>query len=209
RVAVRATRGMLCRVRRRRITGTKRIALLGPRQGVILRPMLVALRSRRVEKLPDQVVLRGRILFLAEDADLVRRQLEGQDIDWRPATKLRDNISADEVQPAYICYYYDETLGDFPYLGLKCGEEFPITRGSVKGGRFVASVSGKRRGKGSSREQSPYAELCAGIRLVIAENIERIYRENWQNLGILTTTDFSSMDRARRGEAMRLPAVSQ
>src|SRR5207237_9952294 len=90
-VRVRATLGMLWRVRRRRITATKRIALLGPRQGVIFRPMLAALRSRRVEKLPDQVLLRGRILFLAEDADLVRRQLEGEDIDWRQATTLRDN----------------------------------------------------------------------------------------------------------------------
>jgi len=170
--------------------------------------MLTALRSRRVEKLPDQVVLRGRILFLAEDADLVRRQLEGQDIDWHPATKLRDNISTDEITPAYICYYYDETLGDFPYLGLKCGEEFPITRGSVKRGGFVASVSGKRRGKGSSREQSPYAEMCAGIRLVVAENIERIYRENCQNLGVLATTDFSIIDRVRRGEAIPLSAFT-
>src|SRR5437867_13451451 len=112
---VKATLGALCSVRRRRITATKRIALLGPRQGVIFRPMLVALRSRRVEKLPDQVVLRGRILFLAEDADLVRRQLAGQDIDWRPATKLRDNIATVEVPHAYVCYYYDETLGYLPY----------------------------------------------------------------------------------------------
>src|SRR6266566_2618345 len=207
-VPVRATLGMLCRVRRRRITATKRIALLGPRQGVIFRPMLAALRSRRVEKLPDQVLLRGRILFLAEDADLVRRQLEGEDIDWRPVTKLRDNISTDEITPAYICYYYDETLGDFPYLGLKCGAEFPITRGSVKRGGFVASVSGKRRGKGSSREQSPYAEMCAGIKLVVAENIERIYRENCQNLGVLATTDFSILDKVRRGEAIPLSAFT-
>ena len=174
----------------------------------MFRPMLAALRSRRVEKLPDQVVLRGRILFLAEDADLVRRQLEGEDIDWRPATKLRDNISTDEITPAYICYYYDETLGDFPYLGLKCGAEFPITRGSVKRGGFVASVSGKRRGKGSSREQSPYAEMCAGIKLVVAENIERIYRENCQNLGVLATTDFSIIDKVRRGEAIPLSAFT-
>src|SRR3989475_6055095 len=207
-VPVRATLGMLCRVRRRRITATKRIALLGPRQGVIFRPMLAELRSRRVEKLPDQVVLRGRILFLAEDADLVRRQLEGEDIDWRPATKLRDNISTDEITPAYICYYYDETLGDFPYLGLKCGAEFPVTRGSVKRGGFVASVSGRRRGKGSSREQSPYAEMCAGIKLVVAENIERIYRENCQNLGVLATTDFSILDKVRRGEAIPLSAFT-
>ncbi len=170
--------------------------------------MLRALRSRRVAKLPDQVKLQGRILFLAEDAGLVRQQLEGQDIDWRPSIKLRDNISTDEITPAYICYYYDETLGDFPYLGLKCGDAFPITRGSVKRGGFVASVSGKRRGKGSSREQSPYAEMCAGIKLVVAENIERIYRENCQNLGVLTTTDFGILDKVRRGEPIPLHAFT-
>src|SRR6266536_1415542 len=170
--------------------------------------MLEALRSRRVAKLPDQVALRGRVLLLAEDAGLVRRQLEGQDVDWHPAVELRDDISTDEITPAYICYYYDETLGDFPYLGLKCGEEFPITRGSVKRGGFVASASGKRRGKGSSREQSPYAEMCAGIKLVIAENIERIYRENCQNLGVLTTTDFSMIEKVRRGEAVPLRAFT-
>ncbi len=170
--------------------------------------MLRALQSRRVEKLPNEVRLQGRILFLAEDPRLVRDQLEGKDLDWRPAVKLRDNISTDEITPAYICYYYDETLGDFPYLGLKCGEEFPITRGSVRGGGFVASVSGKRRGKGSSREQSPYAEMCAGIKLVIAENIERIYRENCQNLGILTTTDFSIIEKVRRGEAIPVSAFT-
>ena len=32
---------------------------------------------------------------------------------------------------------------------------------------------------------------CApGIKLVIAENIERIYKQNCQNLGVLTSTDF-------------------
>src|ERR1700704_1733987 len=166
--------------------------------------MLRALHSRRVDKLPDQVVFRGRILFLAEDAALVRRQLEGQDIEWRPTTKLRDNISTDEITPAYICYYYDETLGDFPYLGLKCGDEFPIVRGAVKRGGFAVSVSGKRRGKGSSREQSPYAEMCAGIKLVVAENIERIYKQNCQNLGVLTSTNFSLIDKIRGGEEVPL-----
>jgi 3-isopropylmalate/(R)-2-methylmalate dehydratase large subunit len=183
--------------------------LLVLKQGAIFRPMLAALSSRRVEKLPDQVRLEGRILFLAEDPALVHRQLEGEDLSWSAAVKLRDDISTDEITPAYICYYYDETLGDFPYLGLKCRDEFPVVRGSVKRGGFVASVSGKRRGKGSSREQSPYAEMCAGIRLVIAENIERIYRENCQNLGILTTTDFSVIDRVRRGAAIPLAAFTE
>src|SRR5437879_3208835 len=170
--------------------------------------MLQALRSRRVEKLPDHVRLAGRVLFLTSDAGLVRRQLEGEDLTWRPGVALRDDISTDEITPAYICYYYDETLGDFPYLGLKCGDEIPITRGAVKRGGFVASVSGKRRGKGSSREQSPYAEMCAGIRLVVAENIERIYKENCQNLGVLTTTDFSLLDTVRRGDPIPLSAFT-
>src|SRR6266545_2797580 len=110
------------------------------------------------------VRLQGRILYLTEDPAFVRAQLAGNDPVWTPEHKLRDDISTDEITPAYICYYYDETLGEFPYLGLKCRDEFPITRGAVKRGGFVAAVSGKRRGKGSSREQSPYAEMCAGIK---------------------------------------------
>src|SRR5437763_14937092 len=140
------------------------------------------------------VQLEGRILYLSEDPVFVRTQLAGEDPNWTPAIKLRDNISTDEITPAYICYYYDEKLGEFPYLGLKCRDEFPITRGSVKGGGFVASVSGKRRGKGSSREQSPYAEMCAGIKLVVADSIEPIYRETCQNLADLTTTELSILD---------------
>src|SRR5512139_175877 len=114
--------------------------------------MLESLKSRPVTTLPEELQLSGRILYLAEDPGLVRRQLSGEDLDWTPSIKLRDDISTDEITPAYICYYYDETLGEFPYLGLKCGDETPITRGAVKKGGFVASVAGRRRGKGSSRE---------------------------------------------------------
>jgi 3-isopropylmalate/(R)-2-methylmalate dehydratase large subunit len=46
--------------------------------------------------------------------------------------------------------------------------------------------------------------MCAGIKLVVAENVERIYRENCQNLGVLVTTDFSIIDRVRRGEEIPL-----
>ncbi len=174
--------------------------------------MIQSLLSRPVSKAPDRVQFRGRVLFLTEDPALLKKQLAGEDLPFDPAApvgsplhpKLRDNISTDEITPAYICYYFDETLGDFPYLGLKAGEEFPITRGSVKSGGFVCSVSGKRRGKGSSREQSPYAEMMAGIRLVLAENIERIYRENCQNLGVFTSTDLSLIERVRRGEEIPL-----
>ncbi|MBZ5523975.1 MAG: 3-isopropylmalate dehydratase [Acidobacteriia bacterium] len=170
--------------------------------------------NRDVAKRPDKVKLQGRILFLTEDPELIRRQLAGEDLPWdtknpRNNPKLRDDISTDEITPAHICFFFDETLGEFPYTGLKCGNETPIQRADVKKGGFVAAVSGKRRGKGSSREQSPYAELCAGIKVVIAENIERIYKQNCQNLGVLTSTDFGMIDKIRAGQEIPLSEFTQ
>lgn len=176
----------------------------------LVKRMSTDLLKLPVEKRPSHLRFDGRVLFLADDADLIRRQLAGEDLVLTDEVRdrLRDQISTDEITPAYICYYFDETLGQFPYLGLRAGGEFPVTRGSVKKGGFVCSVSGKRRGKGSSREQSPYAELMAGIRVVIAENIERIYNENCQNLGMLTSTDFSLIERIRDGEEIPLEAFT-
>ncbi len=51
--------------------------------------------------------------------------------------------------------------------------------------------------------------MCAGIKLVIAENIERIYWENCQNLGVLATTDFSIIDKVRRGEEIPLATFTR
>ena len=171
--------------------------------------MIQPLLERDITKRPDRLRLSGRILFLTEDPELIRRQLAGEDLAWdatNPANnpKLRDDISTDEITPAHYCFYFDQTLGEIPYMGLKCGNVLPVGRGDVKRGRFVCSVSGKRRGKGSSREQSPYAEMSAGIQVVIAENIERIYKQNCQNLGLLTSTDFSLIEKIRAGQEIAL-----
>lgn len=173
-----------------------------------------SLLQRSIEKRASTIRLQGRILFLTEDPELIRRQLAGEDLPWDAAhpeknPKLRDDISTDEITPAHICFFFDETLGEFPYTGLKCGSELPIKRGDVKKGGFVCAVSGKRRGKGSSREQSPYAERAAGIQLVIAENIERIYKQNCQNLGVLTSTNFELIEKIRRGEPIPLAEFTQ
>src|SRR2546423_15365011 len=116
--------------------------------------MLQALRSRRVEKLPGHVRLAGRVLFLTSDPGLVRRQLEGEDLPWRPGIALRDDISTDEITPASICYNYDETWAVFPYLGFKWGEEFPITRAAVKAAGFAPPRGATRGGKASARRRS-------------------------------------------------------
>ena len=168
--------------------------------------MLTRLLEREIRKRAPTVRLGGRILFLTEDPELIRRQLAGEDLEWDPSIPLRDDVSTDEITPGWVCYYYDETLGQYPYVGLECSGEHPIRKGDVARGGFIASVSGKRRGKGSSREAAPYAERAAGIRIVIAENIERIYRENCENLGVLASTDFSLIEKIRRGEEIPLEA---
>ncbi len=80
------------------------------------------LLNREISKRPDKVKLKGRILFLTEDPQLIKRQLAGEDLPWdtkNPANnpKLRDDISTDEITPAHYCFYFDETLGEIPYLG--------------------------------------------------------------------------------------------
>lgn len=171
--------------------------------------LIQRLKQRNVEKRSVEVSLDGRVLYLVDDSEAIQKQLQGQDLPLNHGLAYRDNISTDEMTPAYVCYYHDETLGEFPYVGYSASGEFPFTRNSVKEGGFAASVSGKRRGKGSSREASPYAELCAGIHLVFAENIERIYQQNCHNLGLLTCTDMSVLERMIAGETVSLEAFTR
>ena len=143
----------------------------------------------------------GRILYLYEDLSLVRRQLAGEDLPWDPAKKRIDNISTDEITPAWVCFYFDETLGEYSLVGLRGGA---IERNSLKNGNFAVIVSGKSKGCGSSRETAPYSEQAAGIRLVIAETIEKIYGQNSQNIGLYNSLDFGLIPRIAAGEAIPL-----
>ncbi|SEJ31765.1 aconitase family protein [Paraburkholderia diazotrophica] len=144
--------------------------------------------------------LTGRILFLCEDPQRVERQLDGLDLTEATAGTLRDDVSTDEITPMSVLTRFDERLGRFPYLGFRTGGRNPIGADAIRNGRFCVTVAGNRYGKGSSREHSPLAEYRAGIRLVIAKSFERIYRQNADNLGLFTSTDFGLIDRIRRGE---------
>jgi 3-isopropylmalate/(R)-2-methylmalate dehydratase large subunit len=143
----------------------------------------------------------GRILFLTEDAGLLEGQLAGKDLEPEVASEapLVNNISTDEITPGWVCYYYDETLGRYCLVGLRGGK---VTADAVKSGGFSVVVSGASKGCGSSRETAPYSELAAGVKLVIARSIEKIYRQNAQNIGLLTSTDLGLVARIRRGEAI-------
>ncbi len=57
---------------------------------------------------------------------------------------------------------------------------------------------------GSSRETAPYSEKTAGIELVVAKTIEKIYGQNSQNIGLLTSTDMGLIPRIMAGEEIPL-----
>jgi 3-isopropylmalate/(R)-2-methylmalate dehydratase large subunit len=145
-----------------------------------------------------------RILFLAQDASLVRAQCAGRQLTPAEAGPLRNDISTDEITPVRIMSHYDGSLARFPYTGFTVQGERPIAAGTVQAGGFQVAVGGQRYGKGSSREHSPAAEQLAGIRLVVARGFERLYRQNADNIGLFTSTDFGLLERLQRGEAIPL-----
>ena len=161
----------------------------------------------------EHIKFSGRILFLTDDTTLIRQQLEASGeaaghLESELAQRLEkgdlplmSNISTDEITPGWVCFYYDETLGQYVYVGMR---EAAVKKDEVKNGGFAVVVSGLSKGCGSSRETAPFAERAAGIQLVIAQSIEKIYGQNSQNIGLLTSTDFGLIDRIRRGEEIPL-----
>jgi 3-isopropylmalate/(R)-2-methylmalate dehydratase large subunit len=143
------------------------------------------------------VKIQGRILYLTEDLSLLERQLGGEDLSLDPERALISNISTDEITPGWVCYYYDETLARYCMVGLRGGK---VGKDAIKGGGFGVIVSGISKGCGSSRETAPYSELKSGVQLVIAKSIEKIYKQNAQNIGLLTSTDFGLIERIQKGE---------
>jgi 3-isopropylmalate/(R)-2-methylmalate dehydratase large subunit len=145
------------------------------------------------------VKVKGRVLYLTADAELLKRQLAGENLSYDASRPLIDNISTDELTPGWVCYYYDETLARYCLIGLRGSV---VEKDSIRNGGFEVIVSGASKGCGSSRETAPYSELTAGVRIVIAKSIEKIYGQNAQNIGLLTSTDFSLIERIERGESI-------
>src|SRR5437660_1652778 len=166
-----------------------------------------------VKRRADRIEFSGSILFLTEDISLIRRQLEASGSEAKALEDelaqrlmnddlpLLNNISTDEITPGWVCFHYDETLGQYVYVGMRDGA---VKKDEVKNGGFAVVVSGLSKGCGSSRETAPFAEKAAGVRLVVAKTIEKIYGQNCQNIGLLTSTDFGLIERIRRGEEIPL-----
>ena len=134
--------------------------------------------------------LTGRVLVLCESPEVLKAQLtgSGRSVELSAAGKLRDRVSTDEITPAWACYYFDATLARYCLVGL-AGDV--VEAGQIAAGGFQVLVAGESFGYGSSRETAPFALREAGIRLIIARSVEKIFLQNCQNLGIYVSTDFS------------------
>ena len=107
--------------------------------------------SNATTKRSDQLKFNGRILFLTEDTALIRQQLEAGGDDARALEgelagrlladnlPLMSNISTDEITPGWVCFYYDETLGQYVYVGMR---DAAVKKDEVKLGGFAVVVSG-------------------------------------------------------------------
>ncbi|WP_046731285.1 aconitase family protein [Streptomyces humi] len=159
---------------------------------------------------PDRTIaLRGNVLVLTEDPELLAAQLDGSNV-LTPAEllrrPLRNNISTDEMIPGWCCYWYDEKLGDYAYLGLR---ERRFGEGAVRAFAPQVVVSGEAKGSGSSREHAVYAEKYCGVQLVFARSFERIYQQNCRNVGIVTCDDFDVLGALLNGEELPLEAFTR
>lgn len=134
----------------------------------------------------------GRVLFLSENTELVRRQLAGEDLPFVQCAPLRREISTDEITPVPSAVVFDERLASHVTWGLERGSENPIGLGQLTAANVAVLVAGDRYGKVSSREHPLVAEKATGVLLDSASSFERIYRQNVDNVGLFTFDRFGA-----------------
>lgn len=153
---------------------------------------------------PETIVNPGadsRVLYMTECQKTLKEQLQGKTLNYDSSLPLLNNISTDEITPGWACFWYDETLANFVYRGLRS----PVFNdGDFAAFRPDVLVSGLSKGCGSSREHAPYAEKVAGVKIIVAKSLEKIYEQNCRNIGLLTTTDFSILNLIESGSPVPL-----
>ncbi len=153
-----------------------------------------------------------RVLFLAKDPDLVRRQLRGE-LDLRMedlrVEDLLDDINTDAMTPAWVCFSHrPEDIARDAYAGLIVDGKRLFERDALINGGFEVIVSGYRKGVGSSRETAVQAEKWSGIRIAVAASFAPIHARNNISQGVLMA-DHEMLKRLQAGEGIPLEDFCQ
>ena len=148
--------------------------------------------------------LNGRIFHLYNDAQKLRDQLDGVDV--QPSDEYVYGVNTDAMISGRAC-----TLGYTPeVLGPYFLENFleTVQQSDVRSAGFQVVVGGDAYGSGSSREVAVVAHRGAGIELVVADSFQRIFQENMVYSGMPFTTDRSVLTKLEAGEDVDLDALS-
>ena len=150
----------------------------------------------------DSIQLRGRVLYLAKDPALLKKQFHGEELKpTPPVEQLYSHVSTDAIIKANPdCYYYDDRLGNLVLRSL--GNGGLIEPGDIRKGEFGMILAGEGWGEGSSREVAALALLYAGIGIVFAPTMAPIHRQNLINNGMFPVTDLQLAKRLAGRERM-------
>jgi len=105
--------------------------------------------------------------------------------------RVTDKITTDHIMPAGALLKYRSNVPEYAKYVFDCFNEpgeptFAERALSVKGdGRAGVIVAGDSYGQGSSREHAALCPMYLGVRVVIAQTIERIHQANLVNFAIL------------------------
>ena len=154
--------------------------------------------------------LSGRVLWLTDDPALLREQLDGGDLDPQRSGGVPDlkfGVNTDAMISGAACTlgYTPEVLG--PWF-LNDFQEV-VTQGAVRDGGFEVIVGGDAYGSGSSREVAVVAHQGAGVKLVVAKSLQRIFQENLVYCGLPFTTDVDVVRRLSAGEDVDVSAFAE
>src|SRR5215813_11018294 len=99
----------------------------------------------------DSIQLRGRVLYLAKDPALLKKQFRGEELKViPPVEQLQSHVSTDAIIKANPdCYYYDDRLGNLVLRSL--GNGGFVEPGDIRRGKFGMILAGDGWGEGSSR----------------------------------------------------------
>jgi 3-isopropylmalate/(R)-2-methylmalate dehydratase small subunit len=111
------------------------------------------------------------------------------------AWKYGDNVNTDVIFPGKYTY----TMRDVQEMAKHALEDLdPTFAAAVQPGDIV--VAGRNWGCGSSREQAVTALVAAGVKVLIAESVARIYFRNAVNGGLLPVVCPAAVSAIQPGE---------
>jgi 3-isopropylmalate/(R)-2-methylmalate dehydratase small subunit len=115
--------------------------------------------------------------------------------------KYGDNVNTDVIFPGKYTY----TVKDVAQMAQHALEDLdPTFAGAVQPGDIL--VAGGNFGCGSSREQAVTAIVAAGVRVLVARSIARIYFRNAVNGGLLPVVCPAAVEAIENGETITVDA---